>query len=64
MRRALIEQAEEASVPLDEERVTTRAWGCSRPLFWCFGQEGTEEEGPFNPEGAAKNRRVELYLQR
>ena len=44
----------------DEERVVVRAWGCSRPLVWCFGEVGLGE--PYSAEGAAKNRRVELYL--
>jgi hypothetical protein len=43
------------------ERVVTRAWGCSRPLVWCFGQPGMAT--PYDPDGAAKNRRVELYLR-
>ena len=49
-------------MPLDESRIVVRAWGCSRPLMWCYGQRG-EIDGPFDPEGAAKNRRVELYLR-
>ena len=61
VRRALVHQAVNAGCPLDETRVKTRAWGCSRPLVWCFGQHGMGE--PYSPEGAAKNRRVELYLR-
>jgi len=50
--------AEEASFT---ERVHIRAWGCSRPLVWCFGQYGMGE--PVDEDGAALNRRVELYLR-
>ena len=42
-------------------RVTIRAWGCSRPLVWCYGQPGMDE--PYDAEGAAKNRRVDIYLK-
>ena len=61
VRSALVRQAADADVPLDESRIKTRAWGCSRPLVWCFGQPGMAE--PYDPEGAARNRRVELYLK-
>lgn len=61
VKEALEEQAAKANVPLDEERVVVRAWGCSRPMVWCFGQKGMDE--PYDPVGAAKNRRVELYLR-
>ena len=43
------------------DRVTVRAWGCSRPLVWCYGQQGMSE--PYDPEGAAQNRRVDIYLK-
>ena len=61
VKEALEEQAAKANVPLDEERVVVRAWGCSRPMVWCFGQKGMDE--PYDLVGAAKNRRVELYLR-
>ena len=60
VREALVQQAVAAGVQLDESRVQVRAWGCSRPLHWCFGQPMSE---PFDPERASKNRRVELYLR-
>lgn len=60
VREALMEQAEAVGAPLDASRVHVRAWGCSRPLYWCFGQPMAE---PFDAERAAKNRRVELYLR-
>lgn len=56
---ALEAQAEQAGVEL-EGRIQIRAWGCARPLVWCYGHPGMGE--PIDPEGAAKNRRVELYL--
>ena len=61
VRVALVEQAAAADVPLDEERLQIRAWGCSRPIAWAFGQPGIGS--PIDEEGAAKNRRVELYLR-
>ena len=33
------------------DRVTVRAGGCSRPLVWCYGQQGMSERDP----GAAQN---------
>mmetsp|Transcript_33951 Transcript_33951/g.56143 ORF Transcript_33951/g.56143 Transcript_33951/m.56143 type:complete len:308 (+) Transcript_33951:94-1017(+) len=61
VRQALVNEAMEAGVPLNEGRILTKAWGCSRPLVWCFGQKGMAE--PYDPDGAAKNRRVELFLR-
>ena len=61
VRDALFEQSTRAGIELDAARVLVRAWGCSRPLVWCFGQPGMGE--PYDPEGAAKNRRVELFLR-
>lgn len=59
VRNALINQADDVGVGLDG-RLRTRAWGCARPLVWCFGHPGMGE--PVDKDGAAKNRRVELYL--
>ena len=66
---ALQQQAGVASVPLEmaddgrPARVRVRAWGCSRPLVWCYGQPGMAEAELYNPEGASKNRRVDIYLR-
>ena len=62
VRVALEAQACAEGVPLDDGRVQTRAWGCSRPMVYCFGQRGMDN-ALFDPIGAAKNRRVELYLR-
>ena len=45
--QALIDEAQAAGLQLDHARVITRAWGCSRPLVWCFGQPGMEQ--PYDP---------------
>jgi outer membrane protein OmpA-like peptidoglycan-associated protein len=66
VRNALYCQAHEVDVALDASRVVEKAWGCSRPLQWCFGQIVPQNMGldvPFDTAGAAKNRRVELYLR-
>ena len=59
---ALVQQARLAGLgETFSSRVRVRAWGCARPRVWCFGQRGMGE--PVDEEGAALNRRVELYLR-
>jgi len=57
---ALAEVALRIGKPLEDGRVLTRAWGCSRPLEWAF-RPGYF--GPGDAEASARNRRVELYLR-
>lgn len=64
VRQALMREADLAGEALEQERVVTKAWGCSRPLVWAFVDEMYDPSGEhIDPENAGRNRRVELYLR-